>query len=225
MNSIQGIPKSARFGPYDVDLRSGELTKDGKKIRLQKKSFEALTALLEHPGEIVTREELRAKLWPGDVFVDFEDNLNTAVNRLRLALHDSAEKPQFIETLRGRGYRLKVAVSQTNFEVKPTTPPSFAVRALPLRASPASTSEPICRAPHAGAALKCRWRPNRPSRCCVPKRSWGCRAQGKWQAYGLTNHSSFRKQAALPTRGRLCAFGGRNQTVNPESTFCPCSYY
>jgi TolB-like protein/Tfp pilus assembly protein PilF len=130
MNSIHGIPKSVRFGPYDVDLRSGELQENGKKIYLQKKSFEVLTALLEHPGEIVTREELQLKLWPDDVFVDFEDNLNTAVNRLRLALGDSAEKPQFIETLRGRGYRLKVGVSQTNFEVKPNTPPSVAV--LPL---------------------------------------------------------------------------------------------
>jgi TolB-like protein/Tfp pilus assembly protein PilF len=127
MNLIQGILKSVRFGPFDVDLRSGELKKNGIKIGLQKKSFEVLTALFEHPGEIVTREELRMKLWPGDVFVDFEDNLNTAVNRLRLALGDSAEKPQFIETLRGRGYRLKAVVSQTRFEVKPRTPPSVAV--------------------------------------------------------------------------------------------------
>jgi TolB-like protein/Tfp pilus assembly protein PilF len=127
MTHILGVLKSMRFGPYIADLRSGELQKDGKKIRLQKKSFEVLTALLDHPGEIVTREELQAKLWPGDVFVDFDDNLNTAVNRLRSALSDSAEKPQFIETLRGRGYRLKVAVSQTSLEMKPSAPPSVAV--------------------------------------------------------------------------------------------------
>jgi TolB-like protein/tetratricopeptide (TPR) repeat protein len=127
MNPIESFPKRVRFGPYEVDLRSGELDKNGKKIRLQQKSFEVLAALLDNPDDIVTREELRVKLWPGDVFVDFEDNLNTAVNRLRLALGDSAEKPQFIETLRGRGYRLKVAVSQTNFEAQKSESPSIAV--------------------------------------------------------------------------------------------------
>ncbi len=98
-------PTVIRFGDYEADLRSGELWKRGTRIRLSGQSFAVLAFLLEHPGELVTREELCARLWPADVFVDFENNLNTAVARLREALGDSAEKPRFIETLPRRGYR------------------------------------------------------------------------------------------------------------------------
>lgn len=93
------------FGPYEADFQSGELRKHGRKIRLQAKSFEVLALLLERAGEVVTREELRSRLWPADVVVDFENNLNTAVARLRDALDDAPDKPKFIETLARRGYR------------------------------------------------------------------------------------------------------------------------
>jgi len=98
-------PRLICFGPFEVDLRTGELRKLGVKIKLRAKSFEVLALLLEHPAEVVTREELRTRLWPADVFVDFDNNLNTAVTRLRDALLDSAEKPRYVETLPRRGYR------------------------------------------------------------------------------------------------------------------------
>jgi TolB-like protein len=121
------MPTYLRFGPYEVNLRAGELLKLGKRIKLRKKSFEVLVSLLDHPGEVVTRDELYARLWPQDVFVDFGDNLNTAVSRLRLALGDAAEKPKFIETLRGRGYRLIAAVSHTNHRMTLNSTSSLAV--------------------------------------------------------------------------------------------------
>jgi DNA-binding winged helix-turn-helix (wHTH) protein len=93
------------FGPYVVDLRTGELRKQGLRIRLQEKSFQILSALLEKPGELVTREELRQRLWPDSTFVDWDNGLNTALTKLRDALGDSAEKPRYIETFPRRGYR------------------------------------------------------------------------------------------------------------------------
>ena len=103
-----------RFGAFEVDLRSGELRKHGIKIKLQEKPFQILALLVEQPGEVVTREELQRRLWPADTFVDFDRNLNTAANRLRQALGDSAENPRFIETIPRRGYRLIVAVERLN---------------------------------------------------------------------------------------------------------------
>ena len=98
-------PKVVRFGTYEMDLRSGELRKNGLKARLTGQPFQILAILLERPGELVTREELQKRLWPGDMFVDFDSGLNAAVNRVREALGDSAENPRFVETLPRRGYR------------------------------------------------------------------------------------------------------------------------
>jgi eukaryotic-like serine/threonine-protein kinase len=94
-----------RFGAFEVDLRAGELRKSGIKIKLQEQPLQVLAMLLEHPGEVVTREELQRKLWSTDTFVDFEHSLNAAVKRLREALGDSADNPRFIETLPRHGYR------------------------------------------------------------------------------------------------------------------------
>lgn len=94
-----------RFATFQVDLRSGELRKQGVKIKLQEQPFRVLTVLLQKAGEVVTREELRNQNWPPDTFVDFENSLNTAINKLRDALGDSADNPRFIETLPRRGYR------------------------------------------------------------------------------------------------------------------------
>jgi DNA-binding winged helix-turn-helix (wHTH) protein/WD40 repeat protein len=98
-------PKVVRFGVFELDERTGELRKQGVRQKLQGKPFQVLHALLESPGQVVTREELRLRLWPSDVFVDFERGLNTAANRLRIALGDSAENPRYIETLARVGYR------------------------------------------------------------------------------------------------------------------------
>ena len=100
-----------RFGTFEVDVRAGELRKQGKRIKLQDQPFHVLTVLLQRPGEVVTREELRNQNWPPDTFVDFDNSLNTAINKLREALGDSADNPRFIETLPRRGYRFIAPVS------------------------------------------------------------------------------------------------------------------
>jgi TolB-like protein len=97
--------KIVSFGPYRVDLRAGELYKGGVRLVLQGQSFRLLEGLLERPGEVLGREELRARLWPSDTYVDFEHSINAAVRRLRRALGDSADAPRYIETLPRRGYR------------------------------------------------------------------------------------------------------------------------
>jgi TolB-like protein/DNA-binding winged helix-turn-helix (wHTH) protein len=94
-----------RFGLFEVDFRTGELFKNGRKVRLQEQPFRILKMLLEHPGELITREEMRDRLWPKDTFVDFDHGLNAAVNRLRERLGDTSGRPQYIETLPRRGYR------------------------------------------------------------------------------------------------------------------------
>src|SRR6201988_564973 len=104
------MSSSVRFGAFEVDLDGRRLLKKGKPITLREQSFQLLTALMEHPGELVTREELRRRLWPSDPFVDFEVALNSAVSRLRDALGDSANSPSFIETIPKRGYRFVVPI-------------------------------------------------------------------------------------------------------------------
>jgi DNA-binding winged helix-turn-helix (wHTH) protein/Tol biopolymer transport system component len=99
-----------RFGIFEVDLRAGQFRRNGFKVRLQDQPFQVLAMLLERPGEVVTREELRARLWSADTFVDFDHGLNAAVKRLRDALGDSAENPRFVETLARRGYRFLTPV-------------------------------------------------------------------------------------------------------------------
>src|SRR5574341_1060156 len=103
-------PSSVRFGPFELDPRAGELHKDGQRVKIQEKPLRLLEALLARPAELVTREELRALLWPADTFVDFEGGLNTAINKVRAALGDSAESPRFVETVGRRGYRFIAAV-------------------------------------------------------------------------------------------------------------------
>lgn len=110
-----GIPSGDKvcFGSFELDLTCGELRRGGYKLRLQEKPFQVLAALLEHPGEMVSRKELRDRLWPADTFVVFDDNLNTAVKKLRDTLGDSAEHPRFIETIPRRGYRFIAPVHRT----------------------------------------------------------------------------------------------------------------
>src|SRR6266581_3489193 len=100
-----------RFGVFEVDVRAGEVRKQGIRIKLQEQPFHLLTVLLQRPGEVVTREELRNQIWPQDTFVDFDNGLNTSINKLREALGDSADSPRFIETLPRRGYRFIAPVT------------------------------------------------------------------------------------------------------------------
>lgn len=94
-----------RFGVFELDLAAGELRKSGVRLRLQGQPYQVLALLLERAGDVVTREELQQKLWPSDTFVDFDHSLNTAINKVREALGDSASSPRFVETLARRGYR------------------------------------------------------------------------------------------------------------------------
>jgi TolB-like protein/Tfp pilus assembly protein PilF len=111
-------PNVKRFGTFEVDLRARELRKGGIRIRLQDQPFEILAVMLERPGEVVTREELREKLWPAGTFVDFEHSLNAAIKRLRAALGDDADNPRFVETLHRRGYRFIAAVESEGQAVR-----------------------------------------------------------------------------------------------------------
>ena len=99
------LPPVVRFGVFEIDVRAGELRKSGVKIKLQEQPFQVLCMLVERPGEVVTREELRNRLWPADTFVDFDHGVNAAIKRLRDTLGESAERPVYIETLARRGYR------------------------------------------------------------------------------------------------------------------------
>src|SRR5256885_17031241 len=111
-----------RFDRFRLDLRSGELYKSEPKIKLQAQPFQVLSILLEHPGEIVTREELRKRLWPADTFVDFDHSLNTAVKKLRQALGEDPKKPRFIETLAKRGYRFVGSVEGIDASSRTASP-------------------------------------------------------------------------------------------------------
>src|SRR5919108_5760831 len=124
-----------RFGDLEFDPRSGELRKDGLTVRLQEQPFQILVLLLARPGELVTRDEARQSLWPGDTFVDFDVGLNSAVKRLRDALDDSAEEPRFVETLPRRGYRFIAAVEAPPLPTPEPIPllPARRARGLRLR--------------------------------------------------------------------------------------------
>jgi TolB-like protein/tetratricopeptide (TPR) repeat protein len=121
-----------RFDCFEVDVAAGQLRKHGRRVRLRDQPWQVLATLLEHPGQVVAREDLQRRLWPNDVIVDFENNLNTAIGRLREALGDSAEHPRFIETLPRRGYRFVGTVFRA-----PDAAPHARLLVLPLM----STSE------------------------------------------------------------------------------------
>jgi DNA-binding winged helix-turn-helix (wHTH) protein len=137
-------PSRVRFGVFEIDLESGELRKQGIKIKLHDQPFRVLAMLVERPGEVITREEFREKLWPADTYVDWDLGLNSSVMRLRAALGDSAENPRFVETLPRRGYRLIVPVETIGLaqNVSPPTPPAVSVSDTPIAApsSPPSVS-------------------------------------------------------------------------------------
>src|SRR5215470_15395279 len=137
-----------RFGVFEVDLRAGELRKKGHRVKLQEKPLQALALLLEHPGELVTREELRERLWPPGTFVEFDDNLNSTVKRLRESLGDSADAPRFIETIPRRGYRFISPVERLK-----TTPASEGQSASTPPSSGSSTLGPAWSQPTAGPAI------------------------------------------------------------------------
>jgi DNA-binding winged helix-turn-helix (wHTH) protein len=135
-----------RFSSFELDLRARELRKHGVRIKLQDQPFQILALLLEKPGEIVTREELRDRLWPADTFVDYDHSLNSAVKKLRQALSDDPDVPRFIETLPRRGYRFIAPVgdgssrASAELEIPSSTssPEQSPVELSPVAVSPAA---------------------------------------------------------------------------------------
>jgi cholera toxin transcriptional activator len=148
----QNHSRVARFGVFELDLSAGELRKSGVKLHLQGQPFQVLALLLERAGEVVTREELQQKLWPSDTFVDFDHSLNTAINKVREALGDSASNPRFVETLARRGYRFiaPVQVPDQNGATNETLPgdrygtiPNGQVPTAIMAASPEPSTSPL----------------------------------------------------------------------------------
>ena len=138
------LPSLLRFADFEVDLRAGQLRRQGRKIRLQEQPFRVLAALLKASGNVVTREELRNQLWAADTFVDFDHRLASAINKLRNALNDSAEKPTFVETVGRRGYRFMVPV-------EPVTPSAGDNDGLVVpKGAPSHQAERESRAPRVG---------------------------------------------------------------------------
>ncbi len=113
MGDFRSSRAVVRFGAFELDENAGELRREGVKVRLQEQPLQILQILLQRPGEIVTREELRQNVWPSDTFVDFDHGINNAIKRLREALGDTAETPHYIETLPRRGYRFLHALATT----------------------------------------------------------------------------------------------------------------
>ena len=145
MPTVPHTGRVAHFGVFELDLRSAELRKSGVKIRLQEQPFQVLAALLEHPGAVVTREELINRLWPDGTVVDYEHSLGTAVNKIRQALGDSADNPRFVETVPRRGYRFIYPVE------RPAPLPVGARHAVP-----AGTWFPPSRGLRTKEVLRCR---------------------------------------------------------------------
>lgn len=128
-----------RFDDFEADLRSGELRKSGQRLRIQEQPFQVLVALIERPREVITRDELRQRLWPSETFVDFDHGLNTTINKLRESLGDSASSPRYIETLPRRGYRFLADVEIVQPEKAESSDPSNAPTGeFPVPTSPAT---------------------------------------------------------------------------------------
>jgi DNA-binding winged helix-turn-helix (wHTH) protein len=139
MDKTSPSARVVRFGVFEVDLHNAELRKQGVRIRLHGQPFQVLEALLERPGELVTRDDLKQKLWPENSYGDFEHGINAAINRVREALGDSSDNPRFVETLPRRGYRFIVPVQQEE--------PDPAVKAPPLQDEPnAPVADPVAAA-------------------------------------------------------------------------------
>ena len=142
---INGEPKvnngsgTVRFGAFEADLHSGEVRKSGSRIKLQEQPFKVLQILLEHPGTLVTREELQTRIWPEETYGDFDHAVNVAVGKLRTALGDSADNPSFIETVPRRGYRFVAPLESPPVEAPPPPPPP------PLAASTPGPGKPVHR--------------------------------------------------------------------------------
>jgi DNA-binding winged helix-turn-helix (wHTH) protein len=134
------------FGPFHIDLKREELFKDRARVRIPSKVYQVLVALLDKPGEVVTREDLRARLWPAGTFVNYDANVNTTVNKLRLALGDEPDTPQYVETIPRQGYCFVGRVERRNELANATL-------AIPSAETAENISEPLAAAPSAAESI------------------------------------------------------------------------
>jgi TolB-like protein/DNA-binding winged helix-turn-helix (wHTH) protein/Tfp pilus assembly protein PilF len=179
-----------RFGVFELDLRAGELRKHGLQVRLQEQPFQVLAMLLEHPGELVTREELQKKLWPVDTFVDFDHGLNKAISKIREALSDSAESSRFVETVARRGYRFLA-------DVKVVDPVS--IHSQELAAQPHPTAEARDRPDHGGKVAVLNFSPSRTWKVLVAVSLLLAASLTAWRVHSRNNPSPvIRSLAVLP---------------------------
>ena len=196
-----------RFGVFEADLKSGELHKNGARVALQGQPFQVCAILLEHPGELITREELRQRVWPEDTFVDFDQALSAAVAKVRIALGDEATNPRFVETLPRRGYRFIAPVDKPPSQ----SPSPGAVKGsieeqragsrwifvgLAVLAKPYKHTSSAHRNNAAGRFARCSARPGvftrwKPSRLC---------AQGHGELWDLHDDGRGREISALDQR-------------------------
>jgi len=139
---LQSTPRYIRFGPFQVDQQRQEVSQNGSRLKLQGKVFQVLIALLEKPGEVVTREELRQRLWPSDSQVNYDANVNTTVNKLRQSLGDSSDKPLYVETIPRKGYCF---VAQPEYSDQPARP-----HVAPAAPAAASVKETVAEAEESG---------------------------------------------------------------------------
>ena len=220
--------RTIRFGLYEADLAAGELRRNGQKIKVQDRPFEILTMLLKRPGEVVTREEFRQKLWPADTFVDFDHSLNASINKLRQALDDAAGNPRFIATVGRRGYKfiapLQVVDSLrlAEIEVKPNLASggemaSFA--AEPASFSPVPLTPPIAR------SLHWQWRAfGSLVTLAVMFIVWAWSA-GKWpdtfrrNGRGVASEDSKIASAAVKPRRSFAVLGFKNLSGRPDEAW------
>ena len=149
---LAGPARYVHFGPFHLDLRKEELLKNGTRVKLQGKVFQALLALLEKPGEVVTRQALRNRLWPSDTHVNYDANVNTTVNKLRLVLGDSPDQPVFVDTIPRKGYSFVAAVEYLD---QPAPEPAEVREGILSRALQAASGE--ARNSVLRAALSSKW--------------------------------------------------------------------
>src|SRR5216683_3517722 len=136
---VPAVPaRYIRFGRFHLDMKKEELFKDGARVKLQGKVYQALAALLQKPGEIVTREELRLRLWPSGTYVNYDSNMNTAVNKLRQVLGDPSDQPAFVETIPRKGYSFDAQVEYLDRPPAPQSPQSAELSSVTAAAAHAN---------------------------------------------------------------------------------------
>src|SRR5579862_9469210 len=208
-----------KFGSFEVDLRAGELRKNGTRVRLQEKPLRVLALLADRQGQMVSREELKKHLWPDDTFVDFETGLNTAVKKLRGALSDDADRQRYIETIPRRGYRFLVPVefgdgqdaASGNLETSPSLSPPVSITTTALPIIPTQESPAVLALPAGEIRGTQRGKTRTRSRFWIPLAVVVAMLAGV--AYWLTNgHAAF----SFHARDSVLIADFENQTGDPR---------